>query len=125
MTRYKQIIYHDFPEISMMEFDLYENEINGTESFILKISELLEIVGYKRPKYVLFNKQANDFEIDKDLYNFAHKHVFDVLNGYAVKETFFLVNNERYEKYQKMSRPNVLAFKEKSDILRYIENKNQ
>jgi len=73
----------------MMEFDLYENEIRGTENFILKISEFLEIVGHKRPKYVLFNKQTNDFEIDKELYNFAHKHVFDVLNEYSVNETFF------------------------------------
>jgi len=109
----------------MLEFDLYENEINGTECFILKISEFLEIVGYKRPKYVLFNKQTNDFEIDKELYNFAHKHVFDVLNEYAVNETFFLVNAQRYEKYQNFSRPNILAFKEKSDILKYFENKNQ
>jgi len=122
MERYKQIIYHEYSDISLFEFDLHENEIYEIENFIIKISEFMELVGHKRPKYVLFNKQLNDFEVDKEFYNFAHKLVFDTIFQYAVNEVFFLLNEQRFEKYKNISRQNIKAFKEKEEIFKYIEN---
>ena len=122
MERYKQIKYQNYSNISLIEFDLLENEIFEMEDFVVKISQFTELIGHKQPKYVLFNKRLNDFEVDSDFYKFSHIHVLKIIFEYGVSEIFFLVNDERYQKYKNISIPNIFAFKEMTDLIAHIKN---
>ncbi len=125
MKQYKQIKYNNYTDISLVEFDLHENEIHKIEDFILKVSEFIELVGHKEPNYVLFNKQKKDFEISKEFHKFTHKLILDTIFSYRVREVFFLVNEQRYEKYVNILRPHIFAFKEINDVFKHIENNNK
>jgi len=125
MERYKQIVYLHYSDISLFEFDLHQNEIFEMEDFILKISIFLELVGFKKPKYVLINNQLKDFEVDKDLYKFSHNLVFDTIFHYGVTELFFLFNNKRFEKYKNISLLNIKTFNKRAEIFKYIEKHNK
>ena len=55
-NNYKNLIYHYYQNISLIELNFSENKIVEIEDFIIKLSDFAELTCNKQPKYVLFNK---------------------------------------------------------------------
>lgn len=119
---YKDISYINHEEHSLLEIILSENNINDSATFIERISLFAELVNFKKPEFVLFNKRSEDFEINKAIYNFAHNQILDSIFKSGVRAVFFLVTDERYELYKNsINRENVFAFKSYEGIFKFIE----
>lgn len=120
--RYKSVIYSDYPEYSMIEFDLQKNEISNSQDWIEKISEFIELLGYKRYKYVLFNKSKVDFEIKEKLYQFAQKNIIETIFNYGVEIIFFMVTEDRYKIYLTKPHEKIKIFRNYNELFEYLKN---
>lgn len=120
--KYKSIIVGEYDEYNLLELNLSNNHIFNSEDFILKVTDFIELAGFKTPDYVVFNKRARDFEIKKSLHKFAHQQIIDSLFDFGVKKVFFVVTDERYLLYkEQISRKNIFPFKSMDEIFSYLK----
>ncbi|MBN2747486.1 MAG: hypothetical protein JXR34_12230 [Bacteroidales bacterium] len=116
---YKGISYQEDQDLNLGILKLSENNIVSDFDFVLKVSIFVELVGFKRYKYVLFKKRDQDFEIGSRLYDITQNLIVKTLFYYGVKGIYFLVNEERYKKYQSLPEK-VYAFQNMEEIVEHI-----
>lgn len=120
-NQYRGVKFHQHTDISMIEFKISENNIYDEFDYIEKISNFVELIGHKKPKYILFTKNDKDFEISPDLYEYTQNHVIQLIFEYQVDKIFFLVTPERYEKYKNKMPKNIFIFQKMEEIRIFVD----
>lgn len=123
---YKNIQCKLHEKYDILEFSLQENKVESAEDFIIKLTLFNELVGFKEPNYVLFNKQHMNLPISKFLHEFAHKQIINSLfKEFSVKEVFFLSCDKDHEMFKQIEKVDkISAFTNINDLYKYIEKNN-
>ena len=120
---YKNIVYRIYCKFELLEFDFFKNNICSQKDYIIKMSVLSELIGYKRPHYVLIDKRNNDFTMNNKLYEFNRNLLKRSNIDYGVKNIFILVPNNKYAICRRLNLIDTMVFKHFESIIEYIGNR--
>lgn len=86
-----------FSEISndILVFHLAESKFQEEELLIIGLSQFIELVGYKRPVYIIIDKKDVKIRTLDSLKEYLKHQGIDELMNLAVKKILFVVSEER------------------------------
>ena len=93
---YKSICVSEITK-DVLVFHLADSKLEEEELLIIGLSQFIELVGYKRPDYVIIDKkEAHVKMVDKMKEYLKHQGIDELMN-LGVKKILFVVSEERHK----------------------------
>ena len=122
---YKGIQLHVNPLYNSVELIVDHEMFHNIESYILKISLMMEFATYNKPEYIIINRLDSDFTIPKDLYKFTNENIFNTLIKNGISKILMVVKEGLYkDSYINITEthPDLIAFTNIEDAYDWIKD---
>ena len=119
---YKNICISEIDE-DILVFNLSQSNLQDEELLIIGLAQFIELVEYKRPTYVIFDKRETQLRLLDTLQDYLKHNGVDELLISGVKKLYFVVTKERFQELDsKIGYRGIEAFTDFNECLAKIEN---
>ncbi|MBN2481806.1 MAG: hypothetical protein JXB19_08705 [Bacteroidales bacterium] len=80
----------------VLVYHFAESKLQDEELFITGLAQFIELVGYKKPAYIIIDKKESHIQDVEALKEFLKHQGVDELIDFGVKKIFFVVSEQRY-----------------------------
>jgi len=122
---YKSICISDIGK-DILVFHLGQSKLDGEELLIIGLAQFIELVEYKRPSYVIFNKKDTQINNLDTLQDYLKHNGIDELIGAGVKKIYFIVSEARFKELNsKVGYRGIEAFTDFEECLEEIKRQKE
>lgn len=118
---YKDICYSEISD-DILVFHLADSYLHDEELVITGLSEFIELVSYKKPRYIIIDKKTVKIQSFNILKEYLKHQGVDELIDSGVKKICFIVSDERYKELNgNVGYRGIMAFTDYESCLKEID----
>lgn len=111
-------------EYDCIEVMVDDRNFHDNSSGIFSINNVVEFTLHRNNKYLIFNKENTNYEIDPKLYGYIREQIYKQLQKAGIRKVIFVVKPSQYDDiYKKFDPKNsyMIGFTTRDEALAWIK----